>query len=300
MIVSGLRPACPVGRPADALNFTFLVFLTIVTVLFHKKINSASLLISLYLVLILIQTVLIYVKDRGGFSRFTYDLIFPTISILAIFDSLERLVHYINPKDIDPLLIRLDYMIFKGHPTVMLENIMVPFLTDILQVAYSSYYFLPVTLGIVLKFRKEDSAFDRSLFLIMFCFYLSYLGYMLLPAIGPRYTINHLQNIELKGLLIAQPLQELLNRLEGIKRDAFPSGHTGIALTVLYLAFRFEKRLFRIFLPFVTALIFATVYLRYHYVVDVLAGILLALITILTGEFLYRFYQKNKCDLNGF
>ncbi len=297
-VILGLRPACPVGRPADALNCTFLVFLTIVTVLFHKKINSASLLISLYLVLFLIQTVLIYIKDRGGFFRFTYDLIFPTISILAIFDSLERLVHYINPKDIDPLLIRLDYVIFNGHPTVMIENIMVPFLTDILQVAYSSYYFLPVTLGIVLKFRKEDSAFDRSLFLIMLCFYISYIGYMLMPAIGPRYTINHLQNIDLKGLLIAQPLQELLNRLEGIKRDAFPSGHTGVALTVLYLAFRFEKRLFRIFLPFVTALIISTVYCRYHYVVDVIAGILLALITIFMGEMYYG-YREKRVNINS-
>jgi len=292
-VVLGLRPACPVGRPADALNFTFLIFLTIVTVLFHKKINSAFLLLLLYSSLILIQTVLIYLKDRGGFLRFTYDLIFPTVSILAIFDSLERLVHYINPVDIDPLLIKLDYMIFNGHPTVMIENIMIPLLTDILQVAYSSYYFLPVTLGIVLKFRKEDSAFDRSLFLIMLCFYLSYLGYMLMPAIGPRYTMNHLQNIELKGLLIAQPLQEFLNRLEGIKRDAFPSGHTGIALTVLYLAFRFEKRLFRIFLPFVIALIISTIYCRYHYVVDVIAGIILFLITIVLGEMLYKYHTKS-------
>ncbi len=174
----------------------------------------------------------------------------------------------------------------------MLEKITTPLLTDIMQLAYTSYYFLPVILAIALKIEKEDSAFDRSLFLIMFCFYISYIGYMLMPALGPRYTINHLQNIELEGLFITLPLQEFLNRLEGIKRDAFPSGHTGVALTVLYLSFLFKKRYFWIFLPFVVVLIFSAVYCRYHYVVDVLGGVLLALITISLGEMYYEFRKK--------
>ncbi|MEW6108170.1 MAG: phosphatase PAP2 family protein [Nitrospirota bacterium] len=282
-----------IPRPADILNFFSLICLTVIAVLFREKIDSASVLILLYSSLILIQAVLIILKDRNSFLRSTYDLIFPVISILVIFDSLEKIVHYINPQDIDPVLIRLDYWLFNGHPTVMMEKITTPLLTDILQVSYSSYYFLPVTLGIVLMAKKRDAEFDRSLFLIMLCFYLSYVGYMFFPALGPRYTISHLQNTELQGLFIAQPLQELLNRLEGIKRDAFPSGHTGIALTVLYLAFRFERRLFLIFLPVVIALIFSTVYCRYHYVVDVLAGIILFFITIALGEMLYKYHTKN-------
>ncbi|HYQ48332.1 MAG TPA: phosphatase PAP2 family protein, partial [Thermodesulfovibrionales bacterium] len=229
-------------------------------------------------------------KNRG--FHWVYHLIFPTISILAIFDSLGHLVHAINPQDIDPLLIRLDRLLFGGHPTVMMERIMMPLLTDLLQVAYSSYYLLPVTLGAVLLIRKRDDAFDRSLFLIMFCFYLSYAGYLLFPALGPRFTMSHLQHEELRGLFLTGPIQELLNRLEGIKRDAFPSGHTGIALTVLVLSRRYEKSLFRLFLPFVTALIFSTVYLRYHYVVDVLAGVILAGLTLFLGDAYYGCWQK--------
>jgi membrane-associated phospholipid phosphatase len=79
---------------------------------------------------------------------------------------------------------------------------------------------------------------------------------MLMLSPGPGFTINHLQNIELTGLFVAQPIQVFLNRFESIKRDAFPSGHTGSALTVLYRSFRFEKRLFWIFLPFILALTF--------------------------------------------
>lgn len=276
------------SRPADILNLGFLLFLTSVTAVFHKRIENPAYLVLLYSALILGQLLMILLKDRNSFSRWSYDLIFPTASILLIFDSLEGIVHSLNPRDIDPLLIKIDYLIFGGYPTVMLEKIMNPLLTDVLQLAYSSYYFLPLTLGIALKIRKKSPEFDQAIFYIMLCFYLSYAGYLLMPAIGPRFTINHLQNAELKGWFFAQPVQELLNRLEGVKRDAFPSGHTGIALMVLALAFRFERRLSYIFLPFVVALVISTVYCRYHYVIDVIAGIFLTLITMVAGSFVYK------------
>lgn len=279
-------------RPADGLNFLFLFLLIAITTVSGYKIPHAPQLILLYCGLFLAQALLLLFRDRGRFMHWAYHLIFPTISILAIFDSLEYIVHAVNPQDIDPLLIKLDFFLFGGHPTVMMEGIMHPLLTDALQVAYSSYYLLPFTIGIVLLAQKREPEFDYALFLIMLCFYLSYAGYLLFPAIGPRFTMVHLQTTDLQGFVLTAPIQELLNRLEGIKRDAFPSGHTGIALTCLFLAFKFEKKLFWIFLPFVSALIFSTVYLRYHYVVDVLAGIGLTALTLFFGGAYYGYWQK--------
>ncbi len=292
-----IRGAVSGLRPADSLNLFFLFSLSSVVLAFHGKLNGPGALLMLYSALVLVQLVLIWFRNSNGPVRWVYDLIFPTICILIIFDSLEGLVHYINPRDIDPILIRLDYAIFGFYPTVMSEKLMSPLFTDFMQLAYSTYYFLPITLGVTLKIKRQDSAFDRSLFLIMLCFYLSYAGYMLMPALGPRYTIGHLQNADLRGYMVAGQLQALLNGLEGIKRDAFPSGHTGIALTVLYLSYRYAKGLYRVFLPCVIALIISTVYCRYHYVVDVLGGVLLALITIFLGEAYYG-YRAKRIDIN--
>jgi membrane-associated phospholipid phosphatase len=277
-------------RPADMLTIVFLVFLTGLTVTFYQSIPRAAFLIGLYSILIIAQVLLIGYRNHGRFPGVFYHLIFPIICVLLIFDSLEWVVHYVNPGDIDPILIRLDYLIFGNHPTVVLEKIMSPFLTDIFQIAYTTYYFIPISFGIVLLSKKRKDEFDRSLFLILFCFYLSYLGYILFPALGPRFTIDHLQTTELKGFFIAEPIQNLLNRLEGIKRDAFPSGHTAVTVIVLYLAFRFEKRFFWICLPIVTALLFSTVYCRYHYVVDVLAGMGLTVLSVILGEWYYGWW----------
>ena len=279
-------------RPADALTIIFVSLLIVITIAFNSAIPNRLLLIPVYSALLIAQFILVKVKDKTRLLRIMYDLIFPVISVLVLFDSLGWVVHYINPVDIDPLLIKLDFMLFGNHPTVMLEAVMSPVLTDILQLAYSSYYFLPVTLGIALLKNNQREEFNRSLFLILFCFYLSYIGYIIWPALGPRFTLDHLQMQKLQGFFIAEPVQQLLNRLEGIKRDAFPSGHTGIALTVLYLAYKFKKRLFLIFLPIISALIFSAVYCRYHYVVDIIAGFGLTGVTIFFGERYYSWWEK--------
>jgi len=111
--------------------------------------------------------------------------------------------------------------------------------------------------------------------------------------------MSHLQNIELHGILLRDSIDSILNSLEGIKRDAFPSGHTAVTLVVLYLAYRFKKTLFWIFLPIVLSLVVATVYLRYHYVVDVIAGVLLFVFTIYIGEKYYNWWEKRNGAKNA-
>lgn len=296
--------------PAVLMTVSFLIALLVLTFLFYRKLPYANTLILTYTSLLVIQAILlkglnqILAVKKSGLTEYLRNLVFPVICVFLIFDSLEWMVHYINPGDIDPLLIRLDYFIFHNHPTVMLEALHNPVLTDLLQLSYTTYYFLPIFLGIMLKLRKRDGEFDRSLFLILFCFYLSFIGYILFPALGPRYTISHLQAFDLKGFFAAEAIQELLNRLEGIKRDAFPSGHTAVTLVVSMLAYRYHKGYFYITLPVVALLIFATVYCRYHYVVDVLAGVLLAWATFFIGErfyeyWAYRAYREERDHINS-
>jgi len=287
-------------KPADSLTMLFILSLIALSLAFYRRIPDVHNIILIYSFLLLAQAALINIQRSFINSRLldvVRGIVFPVICVLTIFDSLEWLIHYINPKDIDPLLIRLDYLIFNAYPTVMLESIHNPVLTDILQVAYTSYYFLPISLGLILKLNGRDREFDRTLFLILLCFYLSYIGYILFPALGPRYTINHLQSSDLKGLFIAESIQGLLNTLEGIKRDAFPSGHTAVVLVVSGLAFRYHKGFFYITLPVITLLVFSTVYCRYHYVVDVLGGIILSAITFLFGERYYEYWEvRNNTD----
>ncbi|MFN3479035.1 MAG: phosphatase PAP2 family protein [Thermodesulfovibrionales bacterium] len=293
--------------PSDKVTIFFSLFLLLLVIFNYSNIPVSNYLIIIYISIIFFQFVLIKLsRHNDGFTgasracrtdsilKLSRDIVFPVVSVLVIFDSLEGIVHNINPRDIDYILIRLDYFIFNAYPGLMIEKIENPFLTEIVQVAYTSYYFLPITLGILLKVKGDREGFNRTLFLILLCFYLSYVGYLLFPALGPRYTMNHLYSGELKGLFFFEHIQRILNQLEGIKRDAFPSGHTAIALTVLVLAYRYHRRFFYVTLPVVLLLIFSTVYCRYHYVVDVIGGILLTVITFFVGNGIYKRYEPEK------
>ncbi len=281
-------------RPVDILTFVFLAFLLTITAVFSKQIPDINRILSIYLFLSTALIILMFLKKRydGKILAFIYNLVYPYLAVVLIFDSLGGLIRYINPATYDHLLIRLDYMIFKAHPTIVLEPLVNPVITEILQYAYVSYYFLPIILGISLIIKKKDPELERSIFLVVLCFFLSYIGYILIPAIGPRYTMNHLQSVDLHGVFLRDIIDNTINALEGIKRDAFPSGHTAVTLVVLYLSYRFQKVLFRPFLPIVMALMISTVYLRYHYVVDVFAGIFLAILTIFAGEKYYNWWEN--------
>jgi membrane-associated phospholipid phosphatase len=280
-------------RPADLLNILFCACLALIVLLNTDKIAAWPYLLLIYSSLIFFQVVLCRLGVMNSLLRHTRDIIFPLVSILICFDTLGLIVHNVNPQDIDHTLIQLDYRLFGMHPTLYVQRYMTPLVSDLLQTAYSTYYFLPVALGIVLKIENRQADFDKSLFFVMLCFYLSYAGYILWPALGPRYAMPHMYETEITGLLVSEPIQNLLNLLEGVKRDAFPSGHTGIALTVLYLAFKYSRRLFWVILVPVILLVVATVMCRYHYVVDVLGGILLAVATVVLGELYYTLLKNH-------
>jgi membrane-associated phospholipid phosphatase len=170
---------------------------------------------------------------------------------------------------------------------------------------YGTFFFLPVILGIDLKLSGKSGALDYSAFILVYGFTLSFIGYILVPAIGPRFTLHDFaaNNLEMPGILITDFLREIVNSAEGIpagtlnpsavvQRDCFPSGHTQMTLLVMYLSVRFRSRVKWFFIINGTLLIFATVYLRYHYVADLIGGALFMLITLLSGKYLYEWLGR--------
>jgi len=274
--------------PVLALSFLSLAGLTLLVFFFRGQIPLWRALLLRYAILIGLLFVLRMYSDRKTLGRkgALFYHFSPILFIALIYDSLGDFIQYLH-RDIDPLLIRIDFVTFGVHPTVWMERWIVPWLTDIMSLAYVSYYFIPVTLIVVLYGRDRMAEFEMSVFVLTFGYYLSFVGYILFPAIGPRFTLVHLQTVPLEGSLFTDLVRDGLNALEHNKRDCMPSGHTQIVLMVLYLAHRYERLLFYIFLPVICGLILSTLYLRYHYVVDLLAGGAVAVACIMAGPRLY-------------
>lgn len=215
---------------------------------------------------------------------------YPVALIPLTYKELSYLIPLIHPRDYDSVLAGIDHLFLGVHPTVWLERFTWPPLTEVLQLTYSTYYFLPLVLGVVLWREGRFDKFYYWVFIVVLGFYLSYLGYIAVPAVGPRFlpSIADAQRIPLSGVWLFQPVREMLDRAEGITRDCFPSGHTELTLLVLIYARSLHKKVFWWLLPLGTGVIISTVYLRYHYVVDVVAGALLAIIIVIIARPVYR------------
>lgn len=280
-----------IWKPVDLLSLVFIALLAVVTLAASSRIPHWGWTLSrLALLAAALPTVAWYASRPETRPRAAYLRAFvPIAVILVAFDSLGDIIPWLWPRYADDLLIKIDHALFGVHPTVWFERFIHPLLTSLLQAAYISYYPMSVTLGILLLAKRREAEFDTAFFGIALCFYLSYLGYLLVPAVGPRFTLQDIQTSGLQAGEFTLAVQHLLNTLEHNKTDAFPSGHTAVAITTLYYAWKFRERIYAAFLaPTVLALMVSTVYLRYHYVIDVLAGIVLALVTIVIAPRAYN------------
>jgi membrane-associated phospholipid phosphatase len=274
------------------LTILFLSALILLTLFFHQRIPGwPSLILRLLLGLgLVLAIVLVYqYKPTLKVIRLIHDFS-PLFFILFIFNALGDLIPHLHP-DIDSILVRMDFWIFGNHPAVWLQHWIAPRFTDLMSLAYATYYFMPVVLILALYIKKQKPGLYESISILVFGYYLSYIGYLLFPAIGPRFTLAHLYTVPLNGGPLTNLLRETLNALEHNKRDCMPSGHTQIALMTLVLAYRYARRLFYIYLPLVLSLIFSTVYLRYHYAIDVLAGAFLAALCLVIGPKVHQWWE---------
>lgn len=217
------------------------------------------------------------------------------------------LIHPIRKFDYDFLLIEIDRFLFGTDPTLFIIQYAHPLLTELLQIIYGTFYFLPIILCLDLYLNKKYYEVDYATFLIVYGFFISYLAYFIFPAIGPRFTLHNFENInnDLPGIFLTNYLRELVNIGESIpkgtinpadvvQRDVFPSGHTMITAIVIYLSIKLNVKWKYFFIVIGSLLIFSTVYLLYHYVIDVVAGLLFMAFTVWTGNYLFSpYFQKN-------
>jgi membrane-associated phospholipid phosphatase len=234
-------------------------------------------LLNLGIILVVFLTAIAH--DRFRFACFQpFRDWYAALFLLVIFFENRRLIPLVNPHDLDGLFIRIDRFLFLGNdPTVLLGKIASPLLSEVLQVTYASFYFLPFTLCLIVYLTRERAFFHVVASTILAGFFVSFLGYYLTPVLGPRYSLDYLQNAPLQGLLLFDPLRELLSLLEGVMRDCCPSGHALISLLSALLAWRYSPRFFPTALIWALLIYISTVYLRYHYVADLIAGTALCL-----------------------
>jgi membrane-associated phospholipid phosphatase len=215
--------------------------------------------------------------------------LYPVALVPLVFDALGPLIPAVNPAaecGRDFWLMRADRFLLGTDPTVWLQRLVRPWLTDVMYLAYCAYFVVPFVVAGYVWRRRSPEAFRRYVFTVVLAFYVSYVGYFLVPARGPRFAMAaaHTTVPTLYTTPISRAIVNGMNAVERNKNDVFPSGHVMLTAVCLLLALRESRRLFLMLLPIGVGVLVSTVYCRYHYVIDVIAGLVLALPMPWVGE----------------
>jgi hypothetical protein len=198
-------------------------------------------------------------------------------------------VHPFSTHHFDKVLAGLDHRWFGDVDGFFLSWPLA--LYDLLHLCYWFYFASTLILGGVLYARKEWDKLREYLAVVLTALFLSYLGYFLVPAVGPHHFITP-RPPQLNGLLVGERLHRAILAAEWEMPDAFPSGHALVSMIVIVMAWRLSRPTFRIVVGPSVGCVIATMALRYHYVVDVLASAAILPAAVCFGLALNRWWTR--------
>jgi membrane-associated phospholipid phosphatase len=198
---------------------------------------------------------------------------YPLMVMLYFYREIGLLVHSYFDWSLDEWLLSVDlelgrwgglwvWNFQKFYPPTQLLN-------EFFSIGYSFYFFLLPMSALVLYFRAPLSRFRTFMFSLSFTYYLHYILFIFLPAESPRFFMPGLGE-SLKGYWVADWLQAAVEK-NAFAGGSFPSSHIAASI-ICFMAYRYLGK-WRYPVLFLTLALFAgTIYGRYHYFIDVVAG----------------------------
>jgi len=265
----------------DYITFSYNGVVLSIVLLFHSRIPQWHLLIFINIIAIAVVLLLaLVVGDRAALIPRLIRNLSPLGFFLPLYAQTGIINHIVYPGFLDPLFIRIEAQVFGFQPAVVLAQwFPQKWLAEYMHFAYASYYLLFPGLGIFLYLRREKPAFLDYMFSLCATMYVCLLTYIFLPVRG---AISFgLGAAPASASLPFTAVMAWFYRNLEVEGAAFPSSHVAIAALVLYYTVRYVRSAAWGVGPLVISLIVATVYCRYHYAIDVLAGLATAAILVL-------------------
>lgn len=178
----------------------------------------------------------------------------------------------------DSALDAADRALMAGRsPSLVIERFATPGTVEFLSFFYAAFIpflYMSILLGLV---GRPDAQRDEFVTAFAILYGLSFLGYLFVPARGPIVHLAGAFAAPLAGGTFHDIVVRGIDSVGG-PHGAFPSLHVGASfLATWFDLLRGDRLRGMIYVPLVLLIAAATLVLRYHYVVDLLAGVILAL-----------------------
>ena len=229
-----------------------------------------------------------------GWNRLAAVCAFLAIGMNVSYQSMAAAVPAVRTVRYDAALLHLDRFLLGETPSIVLADLATPWLTELLSLCY--IFFMPLLFFSLLRYffwrRELLGEFYSGLFTV---YGLGFLGYLLVPAAGPWLAYPELFHTAISGGPITALNQAMV--IHGSNRvDVWPSLHSAVSTFILGFAWRHHRGEFRWLLLPIAGLWFSTLYLRYHYFIDVISGFALAAFALYESRRYARAFQTKQSE----
>lgn len=212
---------------------------------------------------------------------------YPHLFFLFCFEELGFLMTLFTPHWQDPKLIAFDHWLAGVHPSVYLEQFATPFRNDVMQLVYFTYFTYLLFVGLALYLRKDWRGYWSVMTYSIVGYMIGYFIAMFFPIESPWFSMVGWWKAPLHG----GPFTAMMGFIEHygrVRGAAFPSAHVTGATAALWGAWKYRRWLFWTLLPLYLAMCFSTIWGRYHYVADVLGGIVTGTLGYLIASWIMK------------
>ena len=202
-------------------------------------------------------------------------------ALLGSFFQLREILPAVSPWTDDARIYGFDLQVFGFEPSVWLDRFVTPVSTEWFAFFYFLYFLLLCVHVLPMTYWQRDMrVLGRFALGVLLMFYVAHLVYMLVPGFGPYWYLKGTFQHELQGGTFWRLVRETVDA-GGAQKDIFPSLHTAAPTFLAIFSFRHRKLFpFKYTWPVIafvaTQIIIATMFLRWHYLIDIFAGLALA------------------------
>ena len=281
----------------DIICISFPILLFVLTILFKDKVDDWT-----NISVELVFACIIYIVASKLASYFNLDFVSFSIRVIAVFglysylfQAVAPLQHILYDKWFDENLVSLEILLTGNETSVYLQQFVNPTLTEWMMFNYVLYVPLVPTIAFIIYKNAGRINGEEYLFHIAFAYNLCFLGFIIFPVASPLYYYPAMFTTSLDGGIFTT-FGEWMRQTQHYAGGSLPSPHTAAGTVVLVTLFRYNRTLFKIFLPLILSLYISTVYGRYHYAWDAIAGILVGL-AVTNKKLIFGAVDGNQIDL---
>ena len=274
----------------DILFFAYLLFSTLFLILSGDSAYQINLIIVHgSITMFVIGLVILESKTFHPFIKLLRDT-YPLI-LSGYFYSETVYYNKFFFSNFDPLLEKIELAIFEIQPSLEFSQYFPNRLfSELMYFGYFSFYLLILSFTLYVFFKRKEYA-NKAVFQLSASLYIFYFIFIIIPSAGPQFYFSSPENILPKAYFFDH-IMHFVQALAEQPTGAFPSSHVGISIIILIISRKNAPLFFKIVWPFVLLLILSTIYIKAHYVIDVIAGLLIAPFILYLSNILYRFPEK--------